>query len=201
VFSIEEFHKALETLSPKDEFELYHRYDVDFRTSTLYLGSGEEDDEIDWLSADRVIKNLTILDRYEHDITIKLNSPGGCVYNGLAIYDAILSCKNHVTVVVCGRAMSIASVIAQAADLRLMQKNASMMIHYGHLVSEGSSKEVYKEVEENKRLDKVVEDIYLKKIKTKKSRFSRKKLEEMMKYDCYMPASHCLKWGLIDKIV
>ena len=85
--------------------------------------------------AERAIKALHILDSTaptgDKPITVIMNNPGGDEYHGMAIYDAIKSCKNHVTIVVFGMAMSMGSIILQAADKRVMSANSRVMIHYG----------------------------------------------------------------------
>jgi ATP-dependent protease ClpP protease subunit len=72
-------------------------------------------DELDRVTADR--------------IRVEINSPGGDVFDGIAIHNALRAHPAHVTVRVDGLAASIASVIAQAGDTRIMQPAAQMMIH------------------------------------------------------------------------
>lgn len=70
------------------------------------------------------------LDRVTTDrIRVEINSPGGDVFDGIAIHNALRAHPAHVTVRVDGLAASIASVIAQAGDTRIMQPAAQMMIH------------------------------------------------------------------------
>lgn len=71
--------------------------------------------ELDNISADR--------------IRVEINSPGGDVFDGIAIHNALRSHPAHITTRVDGLAASIASVIAQAGDDRVMQPAAQMMIH------------------------------------------------------------------------
>ena len=63
------------------------------------------------------------------DITLSLNSPGGSVFDGLAIYNALRSSGANVTVKVMGIAASIASVIAMAGKKIVMPENTFMMVH------------------------------------------------------------------------
>lgn len=65
------------------------------------------------------------------EITVHVNSPGGEIFEGIAIYNALRSHPASVTVRVDGIAASIASVIAQAGDQRVMQPFSQMMIHEG----------------------------------------------------------------------
>lgn len=82
-----------------------------------------------------VLIQLRQLDREVGDIHIVLNSEGGLERAGYAIYDAIKACKNKVVVEVYGGAFSIAAVILQAADQRLMAPEAQFMVHNGTIGS------------------------------------------------------------------
>lgn len=73
-----------------------------------------------------------MVDRIQHapdDITVRINSLGGLLFDGFAIYNALKSSPRKVTVIVDGVAGSIASVIAMAGDRIIMAENAVMMIH------------------------------------------------------------------------
>ena len=110
----------------KESIDRFYDYDIHIETRTLYLGQ-----DIDDLSAERTIKGLHLLDSSDGNINIILSSPGGEVYNGMAIYDSILQCKNDVIISVAGWAMSMGSIILQAADYRLLHPNSVIMIHDG----------------------------------------------------------------------
>ncbi|WP_066018251.1 head maturation protease, ClpP-related [Endozoicomonas atrinae] len=83
----------------------------------------------DWagLSARQLVNDLKGLDASE--ITVRINSPGGSVFDGIAIYNALRHHKAHIHVRIEGLAASIASVIAMAGDTIHMAANALMMIH------------------------------------------------------------------------
>ena len=83
----------------------------------------------DWagLSARQLVHDLKDLDVSE--ITVRINSPGGSVFDGIAIYNALRHHKAHIHVRIEGLAASIASVIAMAGDTIHMAANALMMIH------------------------------------------------------------------------
>ncbi|WP_062262435.1 head maturation protease, ClpP-related [Endozoicomonas arenosclerae] len=83
----------------------------------------------DWagLSARQLVSNLKDLDTDE--ITVRINSPGGSVFDGVAIYNALRYHKAHIHVRIEGLAASIASVIAMAGDTVHMAENALLMIH------------------------------------------------------------------------
>ncbi|WP_067586760.1 head maturation protease, ClpP-related [Endozoicomonas ascidiicola] len=83
----------------------------------------------DWagLSARQLVNDLKDIDTNE--ITVRINSPGGSVFDGIAIYNALRYHNAHIHVRIEGLAASIASVIAMAGDTIHMAANALMMIH------------------------------------------------------------------------
>ena len=104
-------------------------------TRTIYIGAvGESEDgadEVNHRLASRVIKSIHILEGNKEPINVILNNPGGDEYHGLAIYDALRHTKCKVYISVFGHAMSMASIILQAGDKRLLSANATLMIHDG----------------------------------------------------------------------
>lgn len=86
-------------------------------------------DEISWYGV-TALDVIAELDKItEPAVRVELNSPGGDVFDGIAIHNALRAHQAVVTVRVDGIAASIASVIAQAGDVRIMQPAAQMMIH------------------------------------------------------------------------
>jgi ATP-dependent Clp endopeptidase proteolytic subunit ClpP len=167
----------------------------------MYEDNGGESG-VDYLMSQRVLKNLVILDGLNNDpITIMLNSPGGDVNHGLAIYDAIKACKSHVTVIVYGMAMSMGSIILQAADERIMSANSSQMIHYGTLALDGHAKTTYKVTEELKRIDKWMEKMYLEKIQEKNPLYKIGRLQKLLDHDTFLTPIQSIELGLADKIL
>lgn len=99
-----------------------------------------------------------------------------------------------------GCVMSAASIIFQAADERIMSPYSTMMIHYGSESISDVSKNVLSNAEESKRINRIMEDIYLDKIKQVKPRFSRSQLEKLLNFDTYIAASRAVEMGLADTI-
>ena len=81
----------------------------------------------------------SLLDDMQGDITIRINSPGGDVFDGFAIYNLLNQHDGHKTVHIDGMAASAASVIAMAGDTITMAENALMMIHDPWTLSVGSA--------------------------------------------------------------
>ncbi len=73
------------------------------------------------------------------DLAVRINCAGGAVFDGLAIYEAIIAYPRRVTVYVDGIAASMASVIAMAADEIIMSDTAMMMIHDPETMTGGNS--------------------------------------------------------------
>lgn len=196
----------------RDDVDRFFEHNVDISSRTIYMGSMEVDGDdgetgTDYRMAEYVIKGLHVLDSQAENgdkpITILMNNPGGDEYHGLAIFDAIQACKNYVYIKVFGHAMSMGSIILQAADERVMSPNARIMIHYGTPPGCGDdhAKNFYRWAEESKKFDKWMEDLYLKKIKEKHPRYTRAKLKETMNFDYFLTAKEAVDFGLADRIL
>lgn len=77
-------------------------------------------------------------------IEVHLNTPGGEVFDGIAIYNALVQHPAEVEIVIDSLAASIGSIIAMAGDRILIAKNAKMMIHEGHAMCIGNSSDMTK---------------------------------------------------------
>ena len=223
----------------KDDVDQFIENDIYLPTRTIYMGSTSSDlyegeSGVDFSMAEKVIKTLHILDNQDFEsrkgnkpITIIMNNPGGEVYHGLAIYDAIRNCKNHVTIKVYGHAMSMGSWILQAADHRVMTENSRIMIHYGYDGTNTHSKTFQKYALEGEKVNELMENVFLEKIsnnkitqeeyfmligkekkalnlhsssKRKLMEIDREKLESMLNFDTFIDAKMALKLNLIDEI-
>lgn len=191
----------------RDDVDKLHDYHIYIPSRTIWMGAIDDNLEdfepgTDFRMAETVIKNLTILESISKDpITIIMNNPGGDVYHGLAIYDAIKACESQVTVKVFGSAMSMGSIILQAADERIMSPNSVQMVHYGYIGAAGHVKTVYRHIEEGKRIDSWMENMYLEKIREKIPDFSKQRLSGMINHDCFFTAAKSVEFGLADKIL
>jgi ATP-dependent Clp endopeptidase proteolytic subunit ClpP len=143
-------------------------HNLDLETRTIYMGSlgysydgGETG--VDHLMTEYFLKGMHLLETRspEKEITIVMNNPGGDWYHGMAIYDAIKNSNCHCTIKVYGHAMSMGSIILQAADHRIMMPNSRFMIHYGYNGNSGHSKIFEKWSDEAKRINYQMENIYL----------------------------------------
>lgn len=193
----------------KDEIDRFFDYDIYIPTRTLVMRSHlvDEDGEsgTDAEMAQRIIKGLHILDSAapagDKPITIIMNNPGGCEYNGLGIYDAIKSCKNHVTIIVYGQAMSMGGIILQAADKRIMSVNSRFMAHYGQFAANANTKDVYKWVDDNKRIDDWMEDLFLERMQQKNPKILKRELQELLRTDLILTGEEAVRMGLADEVI
>ena len=88
-------------------------------------------DEVTSSVCTELIRQLMYLDSFDTDkeITIYIDSPGGCVLNGLCLYDAIMNCKSKVTTFCIGQAASMAAVLFLAGSKRIMLPDSKLMYH------------------------------------------------------------------------
>jgi ATP-dependent Clp protease, protease subunit len=186
----------------RDTVDQLHDYGIHVPTRTLYLGSesrGDNNEEsgVDFLLAERIVKNLHILEFINKEpINIVLNNVGGDWYHGMAIHDAIKNSGCHVTITVYGQAMSMATIILQAADERVMMPNAELMIHDGSESHEGSPRSFEAWAKQSKKSRKKMYDVYAERSKMPSS-FWEKKCGS----DYFLSASDAVKLGLADSIL
>jgi ATP-dependent Clp endopeptidase proteolytic subunit ClpP len=137
-------------------------------------------------------------DNPEEPIFITMNNGGGSLYDGLAIYDRIRTSPCPVIIEFFGQCMSAATIILQAADLRLFSANCTMMIHYGTLGYDGTPNQFQQWSAESKRIQETVHEIMLQKMR---GRNKQKRLDEMLKTDTILTADQALELGFIDGII
>lgn len=129
-------------------------------------------------------------------ITVRINSPGGYVTDGMAIYNALIRNSAQVETIIDGEASSMASIIALAGNTVKMADNALFMIHnpWGMCLGEAGDMRQYADV-----LDKmtgVSVEIY-----TKKSGQSEEKIREWMGATTFFTAQEAKEAGFIDEIL
>lgn len=194
----------------KDHIDKWYDYDIDIDNRTIWIGSVNiEDDEesgVDASLSERIIKGLHVLEKNapsgDKPIFMLMNNPGGTEIEGLAIYDAIRSCKNHVTITVFGKCESMAGYILQAADHRVMSPHSRFMMHEGTRELPSDHPRIVKAW--NKHYDKVDEiclKIYLDRIREKHPQFPKRKLVEMLKFDTIAWADDAVEYGLADEVL
>lgn len=194
---------------PTDDLERLMHHNVHVATKTIYMGSEEVDIDgnesgTDAAMAARMIKALHHLDSAtdpEKPITIIMNNLGGDVQHGMAIYDAIKACKSEVIIKVFGHAMSMGSIILQAADKRVMSPNSKVMIHYGTDGAYGHPKIAQRWMDEAKKYNKWMLELYLEKIREKHPDFTKKQIDKLLDFDTIYSANKAVEMGLADEVL
>jgi ATP-dependent Clp protease, protease subunit len=184
--------------------EQFFNENIHFPSRTIYLGYGRSgEDDIDLTLASNIIKGLKLLefDNSKEDIHIILNSLGGDVQHGLAIYDTIRQLECTVNITVTGHCYSMAAWILQAADNRNMTKHSSMMIHEGDNSVSGRSQDAKNWHTFYGQQDDVCVNILLGRVRERNPTFPKSKLVKMLKQDTILWAPEALELGLIDNII
>ncbi|MBQ9012482.1 MAG: ATP-dependent Clp protease proteolytic subunit [Bacilli bacterium] len=178
----------------KNGERVYDVYSRLLKDRIIFIG-GEIDDDM----ANLVISELLYLDsKGSDDISIYINSPGGSITSGMAIYDTMNFIKSDVSTICVGMAASMASVLLASGSKgkRYILPNSEVMIHQPLGGVSGQATEI-----------KIVADriIYLKnklnKILEEKTGNDIKKIEKDTERDHYLTSKEALEYGLVDKIL
>ncbi len=158
------------------------------------------DGEVNGHSSSLICAQLLFLeaDNPDKDISLYINSPGGSVTAGMAIYDTMQFIKPNVATIVMGQAASMGSLLAAAGakGKRFILPNARHMIHQPLGGASGQATDVEIQARELLRWKKVLTSIYV--THTGKP---YDELEHDMERDNFMTADDALKYGLVDEII
>ena len=162
----------------------------------IFLWGGIDDD-----SARTIVEKILYLDsQSSEDITIYLNSPGGIISSGLAIYDAMQYAKSDIVTICTGQAASMGAVIlcAGSKGKRKAWQNARVLIHQplisGNLIAPASDIQI--QAEEMMRIRQRLNEILVEHTGQK-----LKKIEEDTDRDFFMSAEEAKAYGIIDAVV
>ena len=162
--------------------------------------------------ANVIVAQLLFLESQDPDkeINLYINSPGGAVTAGLAIYDTMQYIKCDVRTIVMGQACSMGSFLAQAgtAGKRIVLPESRTMIHRVSSGTRGTSGSVHvqelqfedakRAYEESQKINKRLTELYVKH-NTKGKGYEE--LFETMKFDTFLTAQEAVEYGLADKVV
>lgn len=189
----------------KDGEKVYDVYSRLYKDRIIFMYGGVEE-----TMANHIVAQLLLLEA-ENDqapIIMYINSPGGSVTAGMAIYDTMRYIKSPVHTVVIGQACSMGSLLANAGDHRAMTSNARHMVHRVSSGTQGTSGSVHvqelefedakRHLEESKKLNNVLTQIYVDHNTAGKT---FEELEATMKFDTFFSAEEALEFGLIDEVV
>jgi len=156
-------------------------------------------EEIDQRSVSKVIRGiqLMLVKNSEGPIAIYINSYGGDVYSGFGLFNFIQSLNVEVTIYVVGSAMSSASIILMAGDIRIMYENSTLMLHTCSGAIDGKSFEIITDAAEHKSIHKQMSEIYGSRSNVKAEKWAK----DLEHKNVFIRAEKALELGLIDKII
>jgi ATP-dependent Clp protease protease subunit len=164
----------------------------------VILLEGEVHDQM----ANLIVAQLLFLESEnpDKDISLYINSPGGSVTAGMAIYDTMQFIKPDVQTIVMGQACSMGSLLAQsgAPGKRMILPHARHMIHQPSGGARGQATDMEIQVREILALKKSLTDIYVK--HNSKGR-NYMQLQQDMERDFFMSAQEAVDYGLADKVI
>lgn len=172
-------------------YDLYSRILED----RIIMLSGEIDDEL----SNIVVAQLLYLDSINHDdISIYINSNGGSVTAGMAIYDTMNFIKSDVSTICIGMAASMAAFLLSSGKKgkRYSLKNSEVMIHQPLGGAQGQATEIKIAAERILRIRKKMN-----KILSENTGKSYQKIEKDTERDYFMTSDEALSYGIIDKIL
>jgi len=138
---------------------------------------------------------IDAIKKVKGNITLHLNSPGGDVFDGIAIYNTLKNLSSKVTIKIEGLAASIASIIAMAGDSVEMADNSMMMIHNPHAFTGGDSAEFAKMAEVLNQIKSILISTY-----QVKSSLSEEEISKLMDDETWLDANDAKDKGFIDLI-
>jgi ATP-dependent Clp protease protease subunit len=160
------------------------------------------DGAVDDHSASIIVAQLLFLESEsnEKDIYFYINSPGGVITSGMAIYDTMQFIKPDVCTIVMGQACSMGSFLAQAgaAGKRWMLPYARHMIHQPSGGARGMQSDIEIQYKEITKMKQILTDLYVKHNTAGKT---YQDFECDMDRDTFMSAEEALAYGLVDKII
>lgn len=152
-------------------------------------------DEISWwgISAEQFVKELNEIK--SKTIHLRLNSPGGSVFDGTAIYNALKQHKAKIITHIDGLAASICSIVAMAGDEIRMAENAFFMIHEPWSIVIGMAEDMRKEADLLDKVGTTICNVYM-----KKTGKIEAQIREYMAAETWFTASEAKEAGFIDVI-
>lgn len=173
-------------------YDIYSRL---LKDRIIFIGTPIDDD-----IANIVIAQLLFLaaEDPQKEINMYINSPGGIVTSGLAIYDTMQYLKPPISTICVGQAASFGAILLAAGQKgrRLALPNARIMIHQPLGGAQGQATDIEIQTHELMRIKKLLNEVL-----AKHSGQTLAKVEKDSDRDFYMSADEALKYGLIDEVI
>ena len=182
-----------QTAKGERSYDIYSRL---LRDRVILL-EGEVHDQM----ANLIVAQLLFLESEgDKDISMYINSPGGSVTAGMAIYDCMQFIKPDIHTIVMGQACSMGSLLAQSGspNKRFMLPNSRHMIHQPSGGARGQATDMLIQVNEIMEMKRTLTGIYQKHNSTGKT---FEELSADMERDNFMSAQQAVNYGLADKII
>ena len=174
------------------EYDIFSRL---LNERIIFLGQ-EVDDQI----ANLIVAQLLHLESQDpdKDISIYINSPGGAVYSGLAIYDTMQFIKPDVQTICCGIAMSMGSLLLAggAKGKRFSLPNSRILIHQPLGGFQGQATDIEIHAQETLKIRKRLDEIY-----AHHTGQPEEQVREDMERDRFFKPEEAVEYGLIDKVI
>lgn len=173
-------------------YDIYSRL---LKDRIIFLG-----DQVDQHAANLIVAQLLFLQSEDakRDIFLYINSPGGSVYDAMAIYDTMQYVKNDIQTVGIGVQASAAAFLLSsgAKGKRFLLPNATVMIHQPSSGTRGKVTDQEIDLRESLRVKILLEEIMAKNTGQKQER-----IHDDMERDYWMTAPEAQKYGLVDKVI
>ena len=184
---------VIETTSKGERaFDIFSRL---LRERIIFLG-----DEIDDDLANVIVAQLLLLDSEnpEKDIMIYINSPGGVITSGMAIYDTMMHIRCDISTICIGEACSMGAFLLNAgtAGKRIALPHARVMIHQPSGGARGQATDIMIEAAEIARIKKEMNELM-----AKHSGQSLERIEKDVERDYFLSAEEAKDYGLVDKVL
>jgi ATP-dependent Clp protease protease subunit len=137
-------------------------------------------------------------DNPKKEIAMYINSPGGVVTSGLAIYDTMQFVRPAVSTLCIGQAASMGSLLLAAGnkDMRFALPNARIMLHQPSGGFQGQATDIMLHAQEILNLKKRLNEIYV-----RHTGQSLKKIEDALERYYFLTADMAVEWGVVDKVI
>jgi ATP-dependent Clp protease, protease subunit len=181
----------------KDSEEKEDSFSNELMETRTIVISGSVDSKL----TDKIVKQLLVLEKKDpkKNITMFINSPGGEIYSGYAIFDMMKLVSCPITTVVMGLAASMGSILSLAGDdgRRFALSNAGIMIHQPLLSgAEGQATDLEIHAKQLLKSREAIAELY-----AEKSGKSVAKILKDLDRDHWLTAKEAVKYGLIDKVI
>jgi ATP-dependent Clp protease, protease subunit len=151
-------------------------------------------------SANLIVAQLLFLDREDSqkDIQLYIQSPGGVIYAGMAIYDTMQQVSAPVSTVAVGMAASFGTVVLMAGEpgKRYALPNATVHMHQPLGGVQGQASDIVIAAKETQRLKDHLYDMFV-----KHTGQNRKRIEDDLERDIYLTADQAKDYGLVDEVI